>query len=85
MTKMNKETMEFLKRVYPLVTCPVCKKKFVKPSGSWAYKIHYNGYTRRFCSYSCMRVFQKKIDSEKKEAKKRKRGFIRGAKRSDTE
>lgn len=43
-------------------TCPVCKKDFyLLDVGIWAYKKRNpKGHNRYFCSWSCMRAWEKK-------------------------
>ena len=43
-------------------TCPVCKKEFyVLDVGIWAYKKkNKKGHNRYFCSWTCMRAWEKK-------------------------
>lgn len=45
--------------------CPVCKKLFVKPPET-VYKLTVNGRKKVYCSYTCFRVDQKKIEAGRK-------------------
>lgn len=40
--------------------CATCKKNFVmRDKKHWAYKVVDNGLIKKFCSYGCMRQYQK--------------------------
>lgn len=52
--------------MFGLVTCPCCKREYVKNSLS-IYKITYKGKLYRVCSYSCYHTLTKLKDSQKYE------------------
>jgi hypothetical protein len=83
---LSNEVKDFIIHAYPMVKCdnPDCGKEFCRPTREWGYRIPYKSRTLTFCSYSCMRVIEKKKMAEEAAAKKlkktKKRGFIRGKK-----
>lgn len=49
-----------LKEMFTMYTCRMCNKEFiVRVPQSWVYKGHENGKKKMFCSYGCMRAFQR--------------------------
>lgn len=57
------------------MVCPECKKKFYCYNmGGWAYKRD-DGYLRKtFCSWGCMRKFDKKKEQMIEESKYKRKG-----------
>lgn len=47
------------------VKCPICGKYFIKPVEN-VYKLNIKGKTKHYCSYTCFRVDQKKLERGKK-------------------
>lgn len=65
--KIKNETEEFIVQAFPMVKCdnPECKNgQFCRPTREWGYKLYYKGRMLFFCSYSCMRVIEKKKEAE---------------------
>lgn len=46
--------------------CPVCKKKFLMPLDHNVYKLVVRGKLENYCSYTCYRTVQKKLERGKK-------------------
>lgn len=44
--------------------CPICGKTFLPLSQEWAYRWHFNGKLMVFCSWGCMRKFEKERDKK---------------------
>ncbi len=63
----SQTTEQLIVQAFPMIKCdnPECKKgKFCRPTKDWAYKLFYKGRRMYFCSYSCMRVIEKKKEAE---------------------
>ena len=45
--------------------CPVCGKEFIMPPEN-VYKLVVKGKVVHYCSYTCFRVIQKRLESRKK-------------------
>lgn len=73
---LSNETEEFIIHAYPMIKCdnPDCKKgEFCRPTKEWGYKLSYKGRVLSFCSYSCMRIIEKKKEAEESEKRKSKK------------
>ena len=69
-----------MRTVFPERTCPVCGKKIVRPCfAEYAYKIG----RHVFCSWTCMRKFEKerKVKFDDSVKKKRNTPLLDGGKR----
>ena len=53
-----------LEKDYPIISCYECGKRMLKPITKWAYKKSYKGLVRFFCSYTCMRKLEKRMEEE---------------------
>ena len=50
--------------------CGTCKKWFlITDLSQWVYKRPYKGRTKLFCSWTCMRAFDRKMEEQRKQAK----------------
>ena len=47
------------------VICPICKKEFILPPET-VYRLSIKGKVYHYCSYTCFRVDQKKLERSKK-------------------
>lgn len=52
----NEQEREHWERV-----CPVCGKEFIVPPFN-VYKLHIKGIMHHYCSYTCFRKIQKKLE-----------------------
>lgn len=56
------------------VTCKNCGKKFyISDRREWAYKIHDDVSRKYFCSWSCLRNYEKEIEEAKRQRRSSER------------